>query len=145
MKAQQLVTPDHITELKHHEVFVFGSNTGGLHRGGAAKLAHEAFGARWGFGEGLYGQSYALPTVFGDLTTHTIGPKLEIETIQEHVNNLIICAGNHPHLMFLVTEVGCGLAGWTVQDIAPLFREVLELKNVTLPQRFLDELFKEKE
>ncbi|MCB0475658.1 MAG: hypothetical protein KDC69_08275, partial [Flavobacteriaceae bacterium] len=62
-KSESKITPENITELQDNQIFVFGSNLSGNHAGGAAKLASEKFGAETGIGEGLTGQSYALPTL----------------------------------------------------------------------------------
>ena len=116
-------TPDRITELKQNEIFVFGSNLAGAHGGGAARLAYERFGAVWGQGVGLQGQSYAIPTMQGD-----------VETIKPYVDEFIRYAAEHPELFFYVTRVGCGIAGFKDREISPLFAEARELKNVCLPK-----------
>ena len=116
-----------ITELSPNEVFVFGSNLTGHHCNGAAKLAYQKFGAEWGVGVGLCGQSYAIPTMQGD-----------VSTIKPYVDEFLMFALNHGHLTFLVTEIGCGIAGFTPRDIAPLFRSVVDrnIQNVYLPESF---------
>lgn len=120
-------TPGRITALRPGEVFVFGSNLAGLHRGGAARLACERFGAVWGIGEGLQGASYAIPTMQG-------GP----ETIRPYVDTFIRFARSHPQQTFLVTEIGCGIAGFSPAQIAPLFEKALDEENIHLPERFWD-------
>lgn len=120
-------TPENITSLEPHQVFVFGSNLEGQHIGGAARLAHERFGAVWGQGEGLQGQSYALPTM-----------GLSLAEIKSHVDVFERCAKEHPELEFLVTKVGCGIAGFKERDIAPLFGFSVYTHNVTLPKSFDD-------
>lgn len=120
-------TPERITELKDNEVFVFGSNLQGSHGGGAARAAYNHFGAVWGQGVGLQGQSYAIPTMQG-------GP----ETIQPYVDEFITFAQQHPDLTFYVTRIGCGIAGFRDEEIAPLFGKALDLKNVILPETFVD-------
>lgn len=120
------ITPDHITRLGGCEVFVFGSNEQGLHYGGAAKAALENFGAIMGQGEGLQGQSYAIPT------TH--------DMIQMHIERFILFAKAHPELTFLVTRVGCGVAGHSVGEIAPLFVGAVDVENIWLPKEFWAEL-----
>ena len=92
-------TPDRISELKENEVFVFGSNLAGAHGGGAARLAYNRFGAIWGQGVGLQGQSYAIPTMQGG-----------VETIKPYVDEFIAFAKAHPEKKFLVTKIGCGIA-----------------------------------
>lgn len=101
-------TPERITELKPNEVFVFGSNLSGYHGGGAANIALEKFGAVWGQGVGLQGQSYAIPTMQGG-----------VETIKPYVDEFIKFAKAHPELKFLVTRIGCGIAGFKDSEIAP--------------------------
>jgi hypothetical protein len=118
------VTPNHIANLKEGEIFVFGSNPQGFHSGGAAKVAMDRFGAVWGQGEGLQGRSYALPTT------------CPIEQIAEAVQRFTQFASQHPELRFLVTRVGCGIAGRNVNDVAPLFKDCICLENVALPAEF---------
>lgn len=119
-------TPDFITELKENEIFVFGSNLQGMHGGGAARLAYEKFGAIWGQGVGLQGQSYGIPTMHGG-----------IEDIKPYVDEFIEFAKSHPELTFLVTRIGCGIAGFRDEEIAPLFKECIEIDNVILPRSFV--------
>lgn len=123
------ITPEHITSLKSNEIFVFGSNLAGAHAGGAAYLAYQRFGAVMGQGVGLQGQSYAIPTMQGD--TNTILP---------YVEEFIIFAKQHPELTFLVTKIGCGIAGFTPAEIAPLFAGAIEVENIHLPMDFWKEL-----
>ena len=92
--------------------------------GGAARVAYSKFGAEWGNGEGLQGQSYALPTMEG------------IENTTTAARHFTACAKEHPELKFFVTPVGCGIAGYTPEDIAPMFREAAKLENVFLPVSF---------
>ena len=122
-------TPDFITSLAENEIFVFGSNLAGFHGGGAARVAHQRFGAVSGQGVGLQGQSYAIPTMQGG-----------VETIRPYVDEFIVFARQHPELTFLVTRIGCGIAGFTDEDIAPLFKEALGTDNIILPATFLDVL-----
>lgn len=119
------ITPSHITQLKENEIFVFGSNLGGSHAGGAAYTAYQHFGAVWGQGVGMQGQSYAIPTMQG-------GP----ETILPYVIDFIAYARNHPDKIFLVTPIGCGIAGLSPQQIAPLFRDAINVENIFLPPSF---------
>lgn len=119
------ITPENITKLEKNEIFVFGSNVHGLHGGGAARTAMNKFGAVWGQGVGLQGQSYAIPTMDGC-----------VRRIQPYVDEFIIFAEEHPELNFLVTRIGCGIAGYTDQDIAPLFARALDVPNIWLPQSF---------
>jgi hypothetical protein len=115
-------TPEVITDLKPNEVFVFGSNSMGLHGAGAAKLAHDRFGAVWGVGEGLRGQSYALPTMEG------------IESFRAAVGRFLSFAIDHQDIRFLVTKVGTGIAGYSVGEVAPMFSGAPA--NVVLPLEF---------
>ena len=128
------VTNDKITELKENEIFVFGSNEAGIHGAGAAKLAFDKFGAKWGQGYGLQGQSFAIPSK--DKTIQT----MSVNKIKPYVDDFLIFALNNPHLTFLVTEIGCGLAGYAPYQIAPLFKLGVDLNNLHLPQRFWNEL-----
>ena len=119
-------TPDFITELKESEIFVFGSNLEGMHGGGAARLAYNKFGAIWGQGVGLQGQSYGIPTMHGG-----------VDAIKPYVDEFIEFAKSHPEMTFLVTRIGCGIAGFRDEEIAPLFNECIEIDNVILPKSFI--------
>ena len=119
-------TPEHITTLRDNEIFVFGSNLAGMHGGGAARVARQRFGAVLGVGVGLQGQSYAIPTMQGG-----------VETIRPYVDEFIAFAKEHPELHFLVTRIGCGIAGFRDSEIAPLFAAALPLENVSLPRSFV--------
>lgn len=123
-------SPDRITALKPLEIFVFGSNLAGRHGAGAAKLAHNHFGFPAGVGEGLHGQAYAIPTKSLKLKT------LHLERINWGIIDFLTCAVWHPRRIFLVTEIGCGLAGYEPKDIAPLFFKHHIPENVLLPRRF---------
>ena len=118
------ITPKWITSLQKDEIFVFGSNINGMHGGGAARVAMDKFGAVWGQGEGLQGQSYAIPTMEG------------LANIPPVVDRFIAFAKDHPELKFFVTPIGCGIAGYTEDEIAPLFKEATKLDNVFLPTGF---------
>ena len=120
-------TPERIADLKPNDIFVFGSNLAGAHGGGAARLAYNRFGAVWGQGVGLQGQSYAIPTMQGG-----------VETIKPYVDELIEFTKQHPEYKFLVTRIGCGIAGFTDAEIAPLFKDAIGLENVILPKEFVD-------
>ena len=122
---------NNITELKPNEVFVFGDNEGGIHGKGAAKLALNKFGAKWGK-VGHYGQSYGIPTKTGNLKT------LGTRKIAKYVDDFIAYAIKRHDLDFLVTEIGCGLAGYEPKDIAPLFKEAQYVSNIYLPQSFIN-------
>ena len=118
------IASNRIATLGENEIFVFGSNIQGSHGGGAAWYAYKNFGAEWGVGEGLTGRTYALPTMEGKAS------------LQHAVEHFIACAKEHPEQTFLVTAVGCGIAGYTPDEVAPLFKEATSLENVYLPQVF---------
>ncbi len=119
-------TPERIASLGPDEVFVFGSNLAGAHGGGAARAALEHFGAVWGQGVGLQGQSYAIPTMQGG-----------VETIKPYVDEFVEFAIEHKELTFLVTRVGCGIAGFRDEEIAPLFVKAIDVPNIVLPRSFV--------
>ena len=119
---QKRTTPEFISELKPGEIFVFGSNLRGMHGGGAAYAAYRKFGAIMGQGVGLQGQSYAIPTMQGG-----------VETIRPYVDEFIAFAKAHPELTFLVTRIGCGIAGFTDDEISPLFEKAHNVDNIVLP------------
>lgn len=124
-------TPECINSLSENEIFVFGSNLRGCHQSGAAKHALRYFGAIWGQGVGQQRQSYAIPTMQGG-----------IETIKPYIDEFIVFAQTHPELRFLVTRIGCGIAGFKDEEIAPLFRKALCLDNIVLPYEFVKVLGK---
>ncbi len=126
------VTPFEIEELEANEVFVFGSNEAGIHGAGAARIAYEIFGARLGQGFGLIGRSFALPT-----KDWSVG-MLELDVIEFYVNRFEECVRINQHLKFMITRIGCGLAGYDAEDIAPLFKNFIELENVYLPEDFIE-------
>ena len=125
--ARPAYTPNRISVLKPDEVFVFGSNLNGYHGGGAARAAMNKFGAEWGKGVGLQGQSYAIPTMQGG-----------VETIQPYVDDFIAFAKRHEELFFYVTRIGCGIAGFKDEDIAPLFAAAQYVENICLPKSFAE-------
>ena len=100
-----------------------------MHGGGAARAAYEKFGAVWGQGTGLQGKSYAIPTMQGG-----------VETIQPYVDSFIVYAKTHPEMRFLVTRIGCGIAGFTDKEIAPLFEKAVSVSNICLPKEFWEEI-----
>ncbi len=118
-------TPELIRALEENEVFVFGSNLAGMHGGGAARAAMQHFGAIWGQGVGLQGQSYAIPTMQGG-----------VDTIKPYTDDFTAFAREHNELFFWVTRIGCGIAGFTDEEIAPLFDDAYDLENVALPESF---------
>ena len=124
--------PSFITSLGKNEIFVFGSNLEGAHLGGAARTAHQKFGAIWGQGIGLQGNSYAIPTMQGG-----------VETIKPYVDDFIKFAKEHLELTFYVTRIGCGIAGFKDEEIAPLFKDAIQLPNVRLPKSFIENIIYE--
>lgn len=121
--GQKRTTPERITSLQPNEIFVFGSNLRGMHGGGTAYIAHQKFGAIMGQGVGLQGQSYAIPTMQGG-----------VETIKPYVDDFIEFARMNKKLTFLVTRIGCGIAGFRDEEIAPLFEAAHEVENIVLPE-----------
>lgn len=126
-----LVTEDNITNLVGNQIFVFGSNESGRHGKGAAKTALK-WGAKYGQAEGLQGRTYGIPTV-----NASISNSLSVDKIKVYVDRFVSFAKSRQDLHFLVTEVGCGLAGLTPKQIAPLFKEAAQLPNVSLPKKFI--------
>lgn len=128
------ISPRLIEGLKDNEIFVFGSNLAGIHGAGAAKTALK-WGAVMGQGEGIQGQTYAIPT-----KDARIERTLNFIKIESYVSNFINFAKANQHLTFLVTEIGCGLAGLVPKEVAPLFKEAVEIPNIHLPFQFWHEL-----
>jgi hypothetical protein len=122
---QKRISPEYIEELNENEIFVFGSNLDGLHGGGAARIAYDKFGAIWGQGVGLQGQSYGIPTMHGG-----------VDVIKPYVDEFINFAKSHAEFKFLVTRIGCGIAGFNDKEIAPLFKDAIEIENIYLPESF---------
>ena len=118
------ITPSQVNILADGEIFVFGSNFQGRHMGGAARVAQEKYGAVWGIGEGLQGRSYAIPTMEG------------LENLAPAVQRFTSFARQHRELKFFVTAIGCGIAGYKAEEIAPMFLEAARLPNVFLPISF---------
>jgi hypothetical protein len=123
-----LYTPGYIKELKADEIFVFGSNLAGSHGGGAAWTAYKCFGAIMGQGVGLQGQSYAIPTMHGG-----------VDVIRPYVDEFIAFAREHREYFFYVTRIGCGIAGFRDEEIAPLFAAAVGEENICLPRSFVME------
>ena len=129
MSRTRFTPPVRLINLPENGIFVFGSNLAGQHRGGAAADAVKYFGAVFGKGEGFQGKSYAIPTMQG-------GP----DTIRPYVNRFILFANQNPDLTFYVTPIGCGIAGRSIHEIAPLFKQALDMDNVLLPHSFYHSL-----
>ncbi len=124
------VTPSVVKELERNEVFVFGSNVLGYHDGGTARTALKCFGAEYGKGEGLQGQSYAIPTMEGR------------RSMADAISRFTTFAREHCELCFLVTPIGCGIAGYSPELVAPMFLDAAHLPNVYLPISFWKILMK---
>jgi len=124
------ITPSNIFVLGKDEIFVFGSNLAGRHGKGAALTAAKRFGAIYGRGLGLHGDCYAIPTKDENMRT------LDLLSISIWVESFIYFAKYKKDKTFLVTEIGCGLAGYKPEDIAPLFKAAIKLDNIYLPKRF---------
>ena len=124
------IIDDNIQHVPEGHIFVFGSNQSGRHGKGAAKTAMK-FGAVYGQAEGLQGRAYAIPTV-----DHRVRNTLSLSKIAVYVNRFVEFVYKHPELTFLVTEIGCGLAGLKIKQIAPLFKECESMENVHLPEKF---------
>jgi hypothetical protein len=111
-------------------VWVFGSNLLGRHAGGAARVAAAQFGAAEGVAYGATGNAYAIPTV------GRRGERLSLEQVSQEVAAFLAYARLHTGLQFYVTRIGCGIAGFTDADIAPLFRG--SPGNCNLPETWRD-------
>lgn len=123
-QPENRITPEHIDRLGANEIFVFGSNAQGLHYGGAARVAVEKFGAIMHQGHGMQGKSYAINSMSG------------IPDMKQDIDAFCAYAQAHPETHFLVTPIGCGIAGYRPEDVAPLFADCKELSNVSLPASF---------
>ena len=123
-------TSENITDLNENEIFVFGSNLSGRHGKGAAKTAL-GWGAKWGQSKGLQGRTYGIPTKGANVRR-----TLTIREIKPFVDEFIEFAKNNENLVFLVTEIGTGLANHTKENMAPLFRESVNYKNIYLSKDF---------
>jgi hypothetical protein len=110
-------------------IFVFGSNLAGRHGKGAALYARQHHGALYGQAVGLQGNSYAIPTKDEYLRT------LPLEAIRQYVDEFKRFAADHPEMTFQVTAIGCGLAGYKPEQIAPLFANAPP--NCMLPAEFV--------
>ena len=126
-------TPEIITELKPNEVFVYGSNQFARHGGGGARIANERFGAVYENGPmGLVGQSYGI------ITTSFNDQKITKEVIYFQVIMLYNFAKLRPELTFYVTKIGTGIAGFSIDEMAELFRslQIFKPNNIVLPKEF---------
>lgn len=132
-KGYKGYTPDYIDRLLPSQIFVFGSNTLGYHTGGASGTARKKFGAVWGQAEGLQGQSYAIPVDFGK------GIRKDTE-VKASVDKFIAFAKENEKLFFFVTRIGCGIGGYSDEEMAQFFKAALEVKNICLPKSFVNAL-----
>ena len=123
-------TPENIKKLKENEVFVFGSNESGIHAGGAARIAFEDFGAVWGVGYGLEGQTFALPTKDKEIIT------LPLPKVKTYLKDFIQFVYHNPQLKFYLTKIGCGLAGFTIEEIKTILWEGIEEFETKDPIRY---------
>lgn len=146
MNRRYTFTPDYIEDLHPSEVFVFGSNANGEHIGGAANLAFQRFGAVWGVGEGLRGNSYALPTLNRNMR------RVSLVSLTYSFKLLFREVDANPEMVFLLTKVGCGIAGYSPEEVASVFWSALQVfyegrwstrvgclpENLVIPEAFYD-------
>lgn len=141
MNNTRRYTPEMMTELSEGEVFVFGSNTKGEHGGGAARIAHTKFDAEWGVGEGMTGRCYAIPTLDGNRD------KVSREDFISSLAQFIRFANEHKNMTFFLTKVGCGIAGWDIDEVRTIFWQAMGLVfgnadtaqlpyNIIIPKEF---------
>ena len=126
-------TPEFVESLKDGQVFVFGSNLIGYHSGGASLVAMQRFGAVWGQAEGPQGQCYAIPVDIRGEAVENVSAYMK-----RHIDKFLSYAKAHPELSFLVIRVGCGNAGFDEEFVAPFFKEVMQMDNVSLPKSFVE-------
>ena len=139
MNKENRITPEQISTLQDNEIFVFGSNLQGEHVGGAALFAALKFGAENGKGEGLQGHSYAIPScvrLTKDRIIRFTRPFAKASEMKPYIDRFIEFAKQHGELHFLVTKIGCGIAGMDVKEVADAFRGCIDLENVSLPIEF---------
>ena len=129
---KRIFTPENITNLKDNEIFVFGSNLNGNHSGGAAKLALDKFGAIQGQAEGRQGQSYAIPTLNENMK------QMPLTQIDSYIREFASYASKNMNIIFYVTKIGCGIAGFQIAEIALLFKRINFSINVALPIEFCE-------
>lgn len=141
-------TPEYVEDLHPCEVFVFGSNAAGQHYGGAARVAFNKFGAVWGVGEGLRGNSYALPTL-----DHYMR-RVSVDALRYSLREFLRVVDCNPGYTFLLTKIGCGIAGWEVSQMGFLFWQVAQEfysgrwypyvgclpENLIIPEEFYDQM-----
>ena len=135
---QQVYTPEHIDKLRQNEIFVFGSNLNGWHGGGAALIAHERFGAKLGISEGFTGKTYAIPTLDENME------KVSVEELAVSLSRFFVEVKNHQEYVFYLTKIGCGIAGWSVEEVRRIFWLVVDKftysgnlpNNLIIPKEF---------
>lgn len=125
--ARNGISKSMIKKLELDEIFVFGSNALGMHEGGAARQAHEQFGAEWGIGEGLTGQCYAIPTLDEHMN------RVHVQKLIRSIIRLKKCCEENLDKKFLLTKVGCGIAGFDEDKIKSLFNEHGRTSNLEFP------------
>ena len=125
--VQDRVTPEKVNKVRNNEIYVFSSNLQGLHNDGTARIAFQRYGAVMGQSVGLQGKCYAIPTLQG-----------EPNIVRPYVDELLEFVKQHPEQTFIVTKIGTDIAGYTPQDIAPMFKKAVWMKNVRLPQEYWD-------
>lgn len=133
------VTPEEIKILEDDEIFVFGSNSRGYHGAGAAVFAAEC-GYPMGVSQALDIDAQCM----GIVTVNSLGNKFQstpkamptLDELKQNVDRAIETFKTNPKLNFLVTEIGCGLAGFAPMQIAWMFHECINMPNVALPKRF---------
>lgn len=130
------VTNENTNYLLPNEIFVFGSNLSGRHGAGAARFAMDNFGAQYGVGEGFTGQCWALPTKDENIQVR------DLESIRNSISKLFVEVVKQNDKFFIITAVGCGLAGLKAEEIAPMFEKFTLFENISLPQSFIDVLNK---
>jgi len=132
-------TPENILMLEPGQIFVFGSNTAGIHGKGAARTATLLFGADRGVAEGPTGRCYAIPTRIyiprDDTHWRVRFETMPLNKIEAAIHRFMDYADQHMELEFLVTKLGCGYAGYKAEEIAPFFRNNRPV-NVVLPLEF---------
>lgn len=119
-----------MTAPARDEMFVFGSNLRGAHGAGAAFIARRDYGAALGQGIGVTGSCYAIPTKDENIRS------MDLFRINEHVCDFVTYVQNHPNLKFFITKVGCGLAGFKSEEIAPMFHQIAENENCSFPEEW---------
>ncbi len=132
MELHLNLIPTHLHGPDDERVFVFGSNLLGIHGAGAAWYASQKLGAEFGIGEGLTGRTYALPTCYRP------GEPVTLEELAVYVDNFLRFAEQHPETRFFVSAVGCGIAGFSEEEVSYIFQELGTPDNCDLPPGWRD-------